>query len=105
MSDIKYLDSSEYEEFTESGVVVVDFYAEWCGPCKMMAPVLEQAAADYDGRVVFAKINVDENRELAVQNKIMGIPTLFFFNDGKVVDRVSGVLDKGALYSKIDSLL
>jgi len=105
MSDVKYLDSSNYEEFTASGAVVVDFYADWCGPCKMMAPVFEQAAADYDGRAVFAKINVDENRELAVKNKIMGVPTLIFFKDGQIIDRVSGVLDKGALYSKIDSLL
>ena len=105
MSDIKYLDSSNYEEFIASGVVVVDFYADWCGPCKMMGPILEQAQIDYEGKAVIAKVNVDENKDLAVQNKIMGIPTLFFFKDGKIVDRSSGVLDKGALYTKIDSLL
>jgi len=71
----------------------------------MMSPILEQAATDYEGKAVIAKVNVDENRDLAVQNKIMGVPTLFFFKDGKVVDRVSGVLDKGALYKKIDALL
>jgi len=105
VSDIKYLDSSNYEEFIASGVVVVDFYADWCGPCKMMGPILEQAQIDYEGKAVIAKVNVDENKDLAVQNKIMGIPTLFFFKDGKIVDRSSGVLDKGALYTKIDSLL
>ena len=105
MSDIKYLDSSNYEEFIASGVVVVDFFADWCGPCKMMGPILEQAQIDYEGKAIIAKVNVDENKDLAVQNKIMGIPTLFFFKDGKVVDRTSGVLDKGALYTKIDSLL
>jgi len=105
VSDIKYLDSSNYEEFIASGVVVVDFFADWCGPCKMMGPILEQAQIDYEGKAIIAKVNVDENKDLAVQNKIMGIPTLFFFKDGKVVDRTSGVLDKGALYTKIDSLL
>ena len=105
MSDIKYLDSSNYEEFIASGIVVVDFFADWCGPCKMMAPILDQAKIDYEGKAEIAKVNVDENKDLAVQNKIMGIPTLFFFKDGKIVDRSSGVLDKGALYTKIDSLL
>jgi len=105
VSDIKHLDSSNYEEFIANGVVVVDFFADWCGPCKMMAPILDQAKIDYEGKAEIAKVNVDENKDLAVQNKIMGIPTLFFFKDGKVVDRSSGVLDKGALYAKIDSLL
>ena len=105
MSGITYLNSENYKEFTANGVVVVDFYADWCGPCKMMAPILEQAQADYEGRAVIAKINVDENRDIAIENKIMGIPTLIFFKDGAVANRASGVLDKGALYSKIDSLL
>ena len=105
MSNILYLDSASYSEKTADGVVILDFYADWCGPCKMMSPILEQAATDYEGKAVIAKVNVDENRDLAVQNKIMGVPTLFFFKDGKVVDRVSGVLDKGALYKKIDALL
>jgi len=99
------LDRTTYSEKTADGVVILDFYADWCGPCKMMTPILEQAATDYEGKAVIAKVNVDENRDLAIQNKIMGIPTLFFFKDGKVVDRVSGVLDKGALYKKIDALL
>ena len=100
-----FLDSSNYDEITSNGVVVVDFYADWCGPCKMMAPVFDQAEADYEGRAVMAKIDVDNNREIAIKNKILGVPTMIFFKDGQIVDRVSGVLDKGALYSKIDSLL
>ena len=105
MSDMKYLDNSSYKDFIASGMVVIDFYADWCGPCKVFAPVFEEAVADYDGRVKFAKVNVDENREIAIENKIMGIPTMIFFKDGQIADRVSGVLNKGALYSKIDSLL
>jgi len=99
------LNDSNYDEITASGVVVVDFYADWCGPCKMMAPVYEQAAADYEGRAVLAKVNVDESRDLAIKYKIMGVPTMIFFKDGEIADRATGVLDKGALYSKIDSLL
>ena len=105
MSNIKVLDSGNYSDTIASGVVVVDFYADWCGPCKMMAPVFEEAQAEYEGRVVFTKVNVDENKEIAVENKIMGIPTLIFFKDGNIADRVTGVIDKGALYGKIDSLL
>jgi len=100
-----YLNDSNYDEITAKGVVIVDFYADWCGPCKMMTPVFEEAQTEYEGRAVIAKINVDENREIAVNNKIMGIPTMLFFKDGEIVDRVTGVIDKGALYSKIDSLL
>ena len=100
-----YLNNENYNEITASGVVVVDFYADWCGPCKMMAPVFEEAQAAYEGRAVLAKLNVDESREIAIENKIMGVPTLLFFKDGQIADRVSGVMDKGALYGKIDSLL
>ena len=99
------LDDNNYNEVTANGVVVVDFYADWCGPCKMMAPVFEEAQAAYEGRAVFAKVNVDTSKEIAMKNSIMGIPTLFFFKNGEIVDRVSGVLDKGTFYSKIDSLL
>jgi len=105
VSDITYLDSGSFKDFIASGVVVVDFYADWCGPCKMFAPVFEEAVAEYAGRASFAKVNVDENKDLSVENKIMGIPTLIFYKDGEIADRVSGVLDKGKLYSKIDALL
>jgi len=102
---MKYLDSGNYDEFIASGVVVIDFYADWCGPCKMFAPTFEEAMSDYEGRVSFAKVNVDENRDIASKNKIMGIPTMIFFKDGTIADRVSGVLDKSAFYNRIDSLL
>ena len=106
MSDITYLNKDNYSEFTaKDGVIVVDFYADWCGPCKMMTPVFEEAAADYKDRAVIAKINVDENRELAAQHKVMGIPTMLFYKDGEIVNRMTGAVDKESLYSKIDSLL
>jgi len=105
MSEITVLNDGNYNEVTGSGVVVVDFYADWCGPCKMMAPIFDEAKDVYEGKAVFAKINVDDNRSIALDNKVMGIPTLIFFKDGKIADRVTGVIDKSALYSKVDSLL
>ena len=105
MSGIQALDGSNYSEVTGSGVVVVDFYADWCAPCKMMAPIFEEAKEAYAGRAVFAKINIDENRGIAMDNRVMSIPTLFFFKDGQIADRVSGVIDKATLYGKIDALL
>ena len=105
MSNITILTEDSFDEQTSEGVVIVDFYADWCGPCKMMAPIFEEAQNAYEGKAVFAKINVDENKNCAVKHKIMSIPTLLFFKNGQIADRVSGVLEKGALYSKIDALL
>jgi thioredoxin 1 len=105
MSEIIVLSSANYDEVTGSGVVAVDFYADWCGPCKMMAPIFDEAKDAYDGKATFAKINVDDNKEIAMTNKVMGIPTLLFFKDGQQVDRVTGVIDKGALYAKLDALV
>jgi thioredoxin 1 len=98
------LNQENYETATGSGTVAVDFYADWCGPCKMMAPIFDEAKDAYDGKVRFAKINVDDNKEIAAANKVMGIPTLLFFKDGQLVERVTGVIDKTTLYAKLDAL-
>jgi len=105
MSDITVLNNDNFEEATSKGVVIVDFYADWCGPCKMMAPIFAEAKDAYAGKAEFVKINVDEAKETALNHKIMSIPTLLFFKDGQIVDRISGVLDKSALYGKINALL
>ncbi|MDR2163090.1 MAG: thioredoxin [Clostridiales Family XIII bacterium] len=105
MSEIKILNNDTYADSVASGVVVVDFYADWCGPCKMMAPVFAEVASEYDGKVTFAKINIDENRDIAMANQVMSIPTLIFLNDGEVKDRVTGAVDKGTLKSRVDALL
>ena len=105
MSGVTIITEDDFDEMIASGVVIVDFYADWCGPCKMMAPIFEEAQNEYDGKAVLVKINVDENKNVAMKHRIMSIPTLLFFKDGQMTDRVSGVLDKGALYSKIDALL
>ena len=105
MSDIMVLNEGNFSEVTGSGVVVVDFYADWCGPCRMMTPVLEEAQAEYAGRAVFAKVNVDDSKSIAINYKIMSIPTLLMFKDGQLSERFTGVTEKTALYEKINSLL
>ena len=105
MSGILIITDDNFDDITSKDVVIVDFYADWCGPCKMMAPIFEEAQSEYQDKVKFAKINVDENKNTAMKHKIMSIPTLLFFKDGQIADRISGVLDKGALYRKIDALL
>jgi thioredoxin len=74
--------------------LVVDCWAEWCGPCRMMAPVIDKLAKDHAGKVAFGKINVDENQKIVQTHKIMAIPTLLFVKDGKVVDQIVGLVPK-----------
>ena len=76
-------------------LVLVDFWATWCGPCLALAPTMEALAEEYEGRVLVTKLNVDDNRETAAQHRITSIPTVLFFKEGQVVDQVSGSLPKG----------
>jgi thioredoxin len=85
--------------------VLVDFYADWCGPCKMIEPVIHQLAKEYDGRVKFVRIDTDDNQELAMQFGIMSIPTVMFFAKGKVEDIVIGAVPPAVLKTKLDNLL
>ena len=85
--------------------VLVDFWAEWCGPCHRIAPAIEQVAAEFDGRAKVGKVNVDQNATVAAQYGIRSIPTLLFFKDGQVVDQVIGVAPKKVLAEKLDALL
>lgn len=84
--------------------VVVDFWAEWCGPCKQLAPVFEKVADDLKDKIDFFKVNVDNNQDLAVNNGVQSIPTLVIFKDGEEVDRIIGNISEDALKSKLESL-
>lgn len=92
------------EVLLSKGAVAVDFYADWCGPCKMLAPVLEKFSDVYAGKVKIAKVDVDNNPELASRFQIRGVPTMIFFKDGKVVDQVVGMLPPAGLAQKFDAL-
>jgi thioredoxin 1 len=98
-------DNYEKEVFQSSAPIVIDFYADWCGPCKMMEPVFAEAADSYAGRVRFARIDVGEQKKLAISNKVLNIPTMLFFKDGEQVDRVMGALDETQLKARLDALL
>ena len=87
------------------GLILVDFWAEWCGPCRMVAPILDELAVEYEGQVTIAKLNVDENREAASRFGIRSIPTILFFKDGAQVEQVIGALPKSALKAKVQQHL
>tara|TARA_B100000614_G_C14383013_1_gene426392 strand:- start:336 stop:653 length:318 start_codon:yes stop_codon:yes gene_type:complete len=85
--------------------VVVDFWAEWCGPCRMVAPVVEELSKDYEGKAVVGKVDVDANNEISAKYGIRNIPTILFLKNGEVVDKQVGAAPKAALAEKLDKLL
>ncbi len=95
----------DQEVLKEKGLVLVDFWAVWCGPCRMIAPTVEEIAKEYAGKLKVCKLNTDENPDIASRYKIMGIPTLMFFKDGQKVDQIVGAVPKPQLKAKIDQLL
>lgn len=104
MSGITHISEAEFEDLVvqEELPVLVDFWAPWCGPCHMIAPVLEELAVDYQGKLKILKVNVDENPGLAGRFEIMGIPTMLLFKKGAVVESITGAMSKTALAAKIE---
>ena len=109
MGDAKYITATEQnfksEVIESSQPVLVDFWAEWCGPCKMIAPAIEELATEFDGKAKIAKVNVDEQPNLAGEYGVRSIPTLLFFRNGKVMEQLVGAAPKQALKDKLTNLL
>lgn len=101
----EFTDENLNQTIAAGAPVVVDFWATWCGPCRAIAPIVEQLAADYEGRVLIGKCDVDENSDAAAEYGIRSIPTLLFFKDGKLVDRHVGGTTRDVLEAKVKALL
>ena len=95
----------EAEVVESSQPVVVDFWAEWCPPCKMLSPLLDKVAAQYEGRLKVVKCNIEENQDIAAKYAIYSIPNLLFFRDGQVIDQSVGYMEEIQLTSKVDEVL
>lgn len=104
--ELKHLNEQEFNT-VKNGTkpAMIDFFATWCGPCKMLGPVMEQLADRYDGKAVVAKVDVDEQRELAIQYRVMSVPTVIFLKDGKEVDRKIGVREPVEYTERLDACL
>ncbi|MCD5382873.1 thioredoxin [Candidatus Gracilibacteria bacterium] len=97
----KFTDAN-FAEDIKTGISLVDFYADWCGPCQMMGPVIDELAGEFEGKARIGKLNVDENPETSQKYGIMGIPAIKIFKDGEVVEEISGLVGKEVLVSAIE---
>lgn len=96
------MSDADFREHIKEGLVLVDFWAPWCGPCRMVGPIIEELASDYAGKVKVGKVNVDDNQSAAMTYRVMSIPTVMLFKDGEPVETIIGAVPKGAYQQKID---
>lgn len=104
-TNVLHVTDANFDEVTADGLVMIDFFATWCGPCRIIAPIVEQLAAQYAGRVKVGKLDVDQSPEAAQRMNVRSIPSLLFFKGGQHVDTVVGAVPKSVIEQKIESLL
>ena len=102
---LEITDSNFQEILAEGKPVVMDFWAPWCGPCKMVGPIIDELATEYEGKVIISKCDVDENGDVAAEYGIRNIPTVLFFKNGELVDKQVGSAPKSAYVAKIEAIL
>ncbi len=103
----KYIELKEdnFDQEISSGISLVDFWAPWCGPCKMLSPVIDKLAEEYEGKAKICKVNTDEEGNLAAKFGVRSIPTIFFIKDGEVIDQIIGAVSESALKEKLNNVL
>lgn len=104
-ANIVYLDDNSFKKTISTGVTLVDFYADWCGPCRMIAPIIEELSTDFDGKAKIAKLDIEKAQEVTSEFQVTSIPTIILFKDGNEVKRIVGLRDKETLKSLISSAL
>ena len=102
---LKYLNDENFQETVSKGVTLVDFYADWCGPCKRIAPVIEELATEMQGKATIAKLDIEQAQSTTAKFQVMSIPTIIIFKDGKEVDRIIGLASKDRLEKSIAAVL
>ncbi len=107
MGNVVAVEAASWEDEVNKaeGLIMVDFWAVWCGPCQMVAPIVEELATEYDGRLKVLKLNTDENQEIATKCQVMSIPSLIFFKDGQQIDKLVGAQSKQKFKETIERLL
>lgn len=105
MSKYIELNESNIEETIKEGVSLVDFWAPWCGPCRMISPVIDQLAQEYEGKAKICKVNTEEQQELTMKYQVRSVPTILFVKDGEIVDQLIGATTKTALEEKLNTYL
>jgi len=105
MANIKHLDDSNFDSEIQKGVTLVDFYADWCGPCRMIAPIIEEIAGEMNGKIQVAKLDIESAQNTTAKYNVTSIPTIIIYNAGEEVNRIVGVRDKDSLIETINEVL